>query len=980
MNHLDEAKLLSALLGVLKKESSKVRDGLLEELRTELQKDIEDQSGVKYLQLEEVDDLDKPIPIRVFRGDQGPRGITGAKGAKGDTGARGLRGTAGPQGTQGRVGPVGSTGPQGIRGQDGPTGPAGADGIDGATPDIKPVEDKLLKLLNDFKGSISAQVTRMAYAKGVVGSGGGSGEVNLSRLDDVDTSTLTDNFRLRYNATTEKFEFVDPNIVYGHLIPAANNLYDLGSPERQWRDLHLSGSTLYINDIAALQQDANTGNIVLSSNTQVATANGQIVPVAAQPDLDQYLQVANASVLIQSSFDSILDGAPAALDTLNELAAAISDDENFAVSIATNLSGKASNTYVNTQLSTKADTTTLNQYLQVANTFSESYNDLTNKPNLDVYASNTVVSLKANTADLSQYLQVANVASISDYNNLSNTPNLDVYAANSSVTSALSLKANVTDLNQYLQVANTNNFSGVYGDLTSRPNLDVYASNTALALKANSADLSQYLQVANTFSESYNDLTNKPNLDIYASNTALALKADSTDLAQYVQVANVNVLIADGINNLVDGAPAALDTLNELAAALGDDSNFVTTITTSLDDKSSNTYVNTQLSAKADTTALSQYLQVANTFSESYNDLTNKPNLDVYASNTALALKANTSDLDNYLQVANNFSGVYNDLSGIPNLDVYASNTALSLKANTTDLSQYLQAANNFSGVYNDLTSKPNLDIYAANSALALKADTTDLSDYLQVANAAFISGDYNELSNKPNLDIYAANSALSLKANTADLNQYVQVANNFSGVYSDLTSKPNLDVYASNSSVTSSLALKANTSDLNQYVQVANVNSLIQTSVDNLIDGAPGALDTLNELAAALGDDADFVTTITSSIDSKADTTLLSQYLQVANSTNFVTSNTLSTYLNVANTAGSGTSLVESKINNIVNLRSLRAGSNITLSENNGEIVIAATGTLSVSDSIDFGFVDNDFGSITDDADSDPQFDFGTL
>jgi len=865
MNHLDEAKLLSALLGVLKKESSKVRDGLLEELRTELQKDIEDQSGVKYLQLEEVDDLDKPIPIRVFRGDQGPRGITGAKGAKGDTGARGLRGTAGPQGTQGRTGPVGSIGPQGIRGQDGPTGPAGADGIDGATPDIKPVEDKLLKLLNDFKGSISAQVTRMAYAKGVVGSGGGSGEVNLSRLDDVDTSTLTDNFRLRYNATTEKFEFVDPNIVYGHLIPAANNLYDLGSPERQWRDLHLSGSTLYINDIAALQQDANTGNIVLSSNTQVAVANGQIVPVAAQPDLDQYLQVANASVLIQSSFDSILDGAPAALDTLNELAAAISDDENFAVSIATNLSGKASNTYVNTQLSTKADTTTLNQYLQVANTFSESYNDLTNKPNLDVYASNTVVSLKANTADLSHYLQVANVASISDYNSLSNTPNLDVYAANSSVTSALSLKANITDLNQYLQVANTNNFSGVYGDLTSRPNLDVYASNTALSLKADSADLNQYLQVANTFSESYNDLTDKPNLDVYASNTALALKANTSDL--------------------------------------------------------------------------DNYLQVANNFSGVYNDLTGRPNLDVYASNTAvntaLALKADTTDLDQYVQVANNFSGVYNDLSGIPNLDVYASNTALSLKANTTDLSQYLQAANNFSGVYNDLTSKPNLDVYAANSALALKADTTDLSDYLQVANAAFISGNYNELSNKPNLDIYAANSALSLKANT---------------------------------------------SDLNQYVQVANVNSLIQTSVDNLIDGAPGALDTLNELAAALGDDADFVTTITSSIDSKADTTLLSQYLQVANSTNFVTSNTLSTYLNVANTAGSGTSLVESKINNIVNLRSLRAGSNITLSENNGEIVIAATGTLSVSDSIDFGFVDNDFGSITDDADSDPQFDFGTL
>ena len=243
MNHLDEAKLLSALLGVLKKESSKVRDGLLEELRTELQKDIEDQSGVKYLQLEEIDNLENPIPIRVFRGDKGPRGITGAKGAKGETGTRGLRGAAGPQGLQGKIGPIGSTGPQGVRGQDGPVGPAGVDGVDGATPDIKPVEDKLLNLLNDFKGSISAQVTRMAYAKGSLGSGSGSGEVRLLRLDDVDDTNLSDGKELRYNASIGKFEFVtpfNPNAT-GHIIPSANNTFDLGSEGRQWRDLYLSG-------------------------------------------------------------------------------------------------------------------------------------------------------------------------------------------------------------------------------------------------------------------------------------------------------------------------------------------------------------------------------------------------------------------------------------------------------------------------------------------------------------------------------------------------------------------------------------------------------------------------------------------------------------------------------------------------------------------------------------------------------------------
>jgi hypothetical protein len=48
-------------------------------------------------------------------------------------------------------------------------------------------------------------------------------------------------------------------------------------------------------------------------------------------------------------------------------------------------------------------------------------------------------------------------------------------------------------------------------------------------------------------------------------------------------------------------------------------------------------------------------------------------------------------------------------------------------------------------------------------------------------------------------------------------------------------------------------------------------LTSDISTAVTNLVDAAPGALDTLNELAAALGDDANFASTITTSIGTKA-------------------------------------------------------------------------------------------------------------
>lgn len=50
------------------------------------------------------------------------------------------------------------------------------------------------------------------------------------------------------------------------------------------------------------------------------------------------------------------------------------------------------------------------------------------------------------------------------------------------------------------------------------------------------------------------------------------------DLSSYATQAYVDTAVAD----LVDSAPAALDTLNELAAALGDDANFSTTVTNSI--------------------------------------------------------------------------------------------------------------------------------------------------------------------------------------------------------------------------------------------------------------------------------------------------------------------------------------------------------------------------------------------------------------
>ena len=45
---------------------------------------------------------------------------------------------------------------------------------------------------------------------------------------------------------------------------------------------------------------------------------------------------------------------------------------------------------------------------------------------------------------------------------------------------------------------------------------------------------------------------------------------------------------------------------------------------------------------------------------------------------------------------------------------------------------------------------------------------------------------------------------------------------------------------------------------------------AFVKTAIDNLVDSAPGALDTLNELAAAIGDDANYAATVTTALATK--------------------------------------------------------------------------------------------------------------
>ena len=151
---------------------------------------------------------------------------------------------------------------------------------------------------------------------------------------------------------------------------------------------------------------------------------------------------------------------------------------------------------------------------------------------------------------------------------------------------------------------------------------------------------------------------------------------------------------------------------------------------------------------------------------------------------------------------------------------------------------------------YNDTTGAISVttntyDAYGAASA-AQSAAATDATSKANAAQAAAISAAATDATSKANAAQAAAEATAS----------------------ADATSKAN----AAQAAAISAAATAAN-SALSSAIstEVSNRNTAISTAVDNLVDGAPALLNTLNELAAAINDDANYTTTITTALGTKA-------------------------------------------------------------------------------------------------------------
>lgn len=151
----------------------------------------------------------------------------------------------------------------------------------------------------------------------------------------------------------------------------------------------------------------------------------------------------------------------------------------------------------------------------------------------------------------------------------------------------------------------------------------------------------------------------------------------SADLSGYATETYVN----EAVDALVDGAPGLLDTLNEIAAAINDDENYATTITTALAGKQGTLTAGDNISIVSDTisvtgldsTDISDFATAAQSAGTGYFDPigsadTAEDNANIYADGVALTAE-------------NNAKAYADSLAG--NYDAYGSAATAETNANT---------------------------------------------------------------------------------------------------------------------------------------------------------------------------------------------------------------------------------------------------------------------------------------------------------
>ena len=467
-----------------------------------------------------------------------------------------------------------------------------------------------------------------------------------------------------------------------------------------------------------------------------------------------------------------------------------------------------------------------------------------------------------------------------------------------------------------------------FGNLTDTFNPSTFISRTIATQSVNTESINITGKTVSNSIDDYGTIDAEHLIIQESANYLGDISANSTCICttQYLETRFQELLGPETIDNL--------NSIKELSTAMNNDPQFFITVNNNLNDLSANfTQADTQINIKI--SDLSNNLHIVdNSLNLLINDLIDlssySHNKDIQLQDLINDLSANVLDISqdimNYKSYINSvFVDISSNISNIEaNITDLSNNTSSELTSllntvngnistSVSDVMTYIDSQDaiiqtNIDTVTTNLntatTNINNLDIsLSAVISTVIPAVIIDVSGYKAYNNTRV-----NDLSNNLNMVINDVSSNLRPLVSDISNNFYSYVtSNNTFQTDISLALKNNVDALTlidnsynfliydiSNNLNALSLASSAGDvsnkltqldSSLNSIISSLNsssslINDLsnnkasityVNDSISALIDSSPSTLDTLNELATALGNDANFSTTITNSIGLRA-------------------------------------------------------------------------------------------------------------
>ena len=354
---------------------------------------------------------------------------------------------------------------------------------------------------------------------------------------------------------------------------------------------------------------------------------------------------------------------------------------------------------------------------------------------------------------------------------------------------------------------------------------------------------------------------------------------------------------------ILDSAPGALDTLNELAAAMGDDPAFFTTVATNLSSHQSDT---TSIHGVADMTALATTTNVSTAIAtETTNRGTaisahNSDTTDVHgiADTANLAL---LTDLTTHQNDTTSIHGIVDtaNLATLTDISTEVSNRNTAIGTHNSDTTDVHGIGNTaLLALLSDVTAAVGTETTNRGTAIsAHNSDTTDvhgIGDTSLLATKAYADSavtsaevnqsalagtglDWNSGDERFDIDSTVATKTYADSA----VSTHDSDTTNVHGIANTALLATTADV-AAVTKTTLGLGNVDNTADTAKPVSTSQASAIATAKAEAIADataqvtalvtGAPAAMNTLDELAAALGDDANFASSVTTSLGLKVD------------------------------------------------------------------------------------------------------------